>query len=350
MSLCDEIMKTIIDYCDIPTLFSMSVNKEFTKYIDEKDWKTIWLQIIKNKKSALTEFEKKSTATMDNEYKNVVKLAGFTGCMICNKPNIRKVWWEFNIRCCIDCLSTKTIGEWEFEKKMPKDAYSHLPYNTKQMYNRYFGNYIIKFYWKKKIDELLLLYPPPPPPPPIIKAPKPEKIKKVPTETELENQKLRKTEIDNLCILNNIVLQDAIEMSETYKKNITIKAKLQKKNFIDTKIPEIIKEIEIVKEKQRERLEIMEKNRLEQIQRNKEILEKQKIQNELWLMYKEDKRKYITNKIKKNKKNQNQNQNQKLLSFNRKNLHCELCQNSNRQFCLLGLKQHQRDIHKVEII
>jgi hypothetical protein len=345
MYLCDEEIKSIIDYCDLQTMLSFSVNKEFSKYIDEKDWKSIWVQIIKNKKSksAINEFEKKSTPTMDNEYKNVVKLAGFTGCMICNKTNIRKVWWEFNIRSCLDCLSRKTIGEWEFEKKIPNAAYSHLPYNTKQMYNKYFGNYSIKFYWKKNIDELILLHyrPPSPPPPPVI-IPKPEKIKKVPTETEAENQKLRKIEIDNLCISNDIVLADAVTMSETYKKNIVIMAKLQKKKFIDTKIPEIKKEIEIVKEKQREQLEKFEKMRLEQLQRNKEILEKQKIQNELWLMYKEDKRKYLTNKIdKRNKKNP--------LSFNRKNLHCELCENSNRQFCLLGLKQHQRDIHKVEI-
>ena len=342
MFLCDEIIKIIIDFCDIPTMFSMYINKDLTKYIDEQNWKTIWFQMCQNKKSIINEFEKKTTPTSDNEYKNIVRLAGFNGCMICNKKNIRKVWWEFNIRCCLDCLTTKTIGEWEFEKKLPKETYSQLPYTTKQMYNRYFGNYIIKFYWKKNIDELLLLYPQTPLQPPIIIKAKIEKVKKVPTHKEIENQKLRKIEIDNLCISNNILLTDAVTMSETYKKTINVMAKLQKKKFIDTKIPEIKKEIEIIKEREIERLKILEKTRLEQLQRKKDILEKQQIQNELWLMYKEDKLKYIINKIKKHNKSS-------ILSFNRKNLHCQLCENSNRQFCLLGLKQHQKDIHKIEL-
>lgn len=343
MFLCDEIMNNIIDFCEIETMFSMYINKDLKKYIDEKNWKMIWVQMCQNKKSILNEFEKKTTPTTDIEYKNIVKLAGFTGCMVCSKKNIRKVWWEFNIRCCIDCLTTKTIGEWEFEKKLPKETYSHLPYNTKPMYNRYFGNYIIKFYWKKNIDDLLLLYPPIPLPAPNIinhiKV-KSEKIKKLPTEEEVENQKLRKIDIDKVCILNDIELTEASIMSDTYKKNIVIMAKLQKKNFIDTKIPEIKKEIEMVKERELERLEILEKMRLKQIQIKNEILEKQRIENENWFMYKEDKQKYFTNKIKKHNK-------LNLLSFNQKNLNCELCENSNRKFCLLGLKQHQKDIHKV---
>lgn len=343
MLLCDEIIKNIIDYCNIPTLFSFIVNKDFTQYINEKDWKRIWLHISNNKKYALNEFEKKTTNTRDNEYKMVVKLAGFTGCMICNKTNIRKVWWEFKLRCCVDCLSEKTIGEWEFEKKIPKEAYSHLSYSSKQMYNRYFGNYIIKFYWKKTINELLLLYPPNP----VtlhntitIKPIKSPKIKKIPTELEIEKQKQRKIDIDNICLSNNILLEDASIMSKTYKENIMKMSNIQNKNFIDTKIPEIKKEIEFIKAREREKMELLEKIEIEQMNRKKEIIEKQKMQNELWLMYKEDTKKGLMNKT--------TNRNKKpVVMFHIKNLHCDLCEKSNRQFSLLGLKDHQKDFHKI---
>ena len=70
-----------------------------------------------------------------------------------------------------------------------------------------------------------------------------------------------------------------------------------------------------------------------------EMIEKQKIQNELYLMYKEDTKKYLMNKIiKRNKKI--------VLTFQVKNVMCELC-NNNRQFSLLGLRDHQKDVHKI---
>jgi hypothetical protein len=342
MLLCDEIIKNIIDYCDIPLLFSFTINKTFTQYINDKDWKKIWVELCKNKKCVLNEFEKKTTNTSDNEYKMVVKLAGFTGCMICNKKNNRKVWWEFSIRCCMECLSKKTIGEWEFEKKIPKEAYSHLSYSSKQMYNRYFGNYIIKFYWKKTINELLLLYPPEPVMPNntiTLKPLNPPKIKKIPNELDIAKQKQRKIDIDNICLSNNISLEYASTMSMTYKENIMKMSKLQSKNFIDTKIPEIKKEIEFVKEKEREKMELLKKIELEKMNRKTEMIEKQKIQNELYLMYKEDTKKYLMNKIiKRNKKI--------ILTFQVKNVMCELC-NNNRQFSLLGLRDHQKDVHKI---
>jgi hypothetical protein len=347
--LCDEIIQNIIDYCDIQTLFSFIVNRKFTNYINGKDWKKYWLEICKHKPSANTELEKKITDTMDNEYKMVVKLAGFQGCMICNKKNIRKVWWEFNIRSCMNCIKTKTIGEWEFEKKIPKETYSHLPYTTKEMYNRYFRNYVIKFYWKKSINELLLLHPPKPPVLVLLKntmkPTKLPKIKKIPSELEIEKQKQRKIDIDNICLSNDISLEDAATMSNTYKENIIKMSKLQNKNFIDTKIPIIKQEIEEEKAKEREHMEYLRNLELERMKRTVEILEKQKIQSECRFMYKEDKKKdgvkNIPNIVTNIKKKQN------MLTVHVKNVRCELCENNNRQFSLVGLRDHQRDVHNV---
>ena len=89
-------------------IFKIIISIKANEYIKNKDWKSIWLTI--NKKSAISEFSKKTNFTANKDYKNVVKLAGFTGCMMCNKKNIRKVWWEFDIRCCAECLHANTIG------------------------------------------------------------------------------------------------------------------------------------------------------------------------------------------------------------------------------------------------
>ena len=338
--LSEDIIKYIIDFCDIPSLLKLSdVNKNIRTYINNKDWKQIWLQIIQNKKTALSEFEKKTTLTIDSDYKEIVRLAGFTGCMLCNKKNIRKVWWQFKIRSCTECLYERTIGEWEFEDKIPKDTYKDLPYTTKQMYNKYYRNYTIKFYWKPKIEELLLLYPPQPPAPsspPM--PPKQKRIKKEPTTQELENQTIRIEEINNICLLNNIVLNDAKSYSETYNKNIKITSKLQKKNFIDSKIPEITREIADKKEEIRLREIKLEEQRLENIRLTEQFNERVKIQKELYLMTKEDKRKKIAN-IMKNKPTNNR------VICNKTNK-CEVC-NNNRLFCIQGLYDHKRDAHGI---
>ena len=339
-TLSEDIIKYIIDFCDIPTLFYLScTNKELRTYINNKDWKQIWLQIIQHKKTAVSEFEKKTNITSDAEYKDIVRLAGFTGCMLCKKQNIRKVWWQFKIRSCTDCLYERTIGEWEFEDKIPKHTYTNLPYTTKQMYNKYYKNYTIKFYWKTQIDEILLLYPPPPPTPQthLSISPKKEKIKKIPTTQEIENQKNRKEDINNICELNYILLTDAVLYSETYNKNIKISSKLQKKNFIESKLPEIKREIAEKKEEIRLSEIKLEEQRVENIRLTEEFNERLKIQKELYLMTKEDKRKKIANVIKNKPNNQ---------VINSKINKCELC-NNNRLFCINGLYDHKRDAHGI---
>lgn len=36
------------------------------------------------------------------------------GCMICHAPKIRKRYWRFRIRCCVDCLKSNTIKVFAF--------------------------------------------------------------------------------------------------------------------------------------------------------------------------------------------------------------------------------------------
>ena len=181
---------------------------------------------------------------------------------------------------------------------------------------------------------------PPPNPPqiPLPVSPKKEKIKKVPTAQEIENQKNRKEDIKNICELNDILLTDAVLYSETYNKNIKISSKLQKKNFIDSKLPEIKREIAEKKEEIRLREIKLEEQRAENIRLAEEFNQRLKIQKELYLMTKEDTRKKIANIMR------NKTKNKQVIS-NKINK-CELC-NNNRLFCINGLYDHKRDSHGI---
>ncbi|CAG8522973.1 26907_t:CDS:2 [Dentiscutata erythropus] len=49
-----------------------------------------------------------------------VKLVLERGCQFCKKPKIRKVYFEFLVRCCEDCLKSRTIRQDQIEDIMPE--------------------------------------------------------------------------------------------------------------------------------------------------------------------------------------------------------------------------------------
>lgn len=95
--------------------------------------------------------------------KQLLELYGRTGCQFCNKPRIRKVYENYNVRCCTDCLYSKTISNYiirydykfnDFEcledaRKRHVDMYN--PY-ARSFYNR---SYTATFYWKEDVDRLI---------------------------------------------------------------------------------------------------------------------------------------------------------------------------------------------------
>ena len=221
MNLNDDVLTNIIDFIDIKTILKLDINPFFNEYINNKDWKALWDLTCKKNKTALKEFHKrKGNDNLNNsDYKEIVQLAGFKGCMFCNNTRISKVHWEYKVRCCKDCLYSRTIGEWEFEKYLDKKHYTHLPYVQRSMYNSLFGYYLISFYWKESIDELFELYPYiPPPPQPLVK------------EEHINTE--RKKVIDELLKKENIDVENALFYSKTYASIIKAKGKLNVKRCI----------------------------------------------------------------------------------------------------------------------
>ena len=307
--LCEDLIKYIIDYCPIETLFAFYANKEYTEYIEQRiDWRSLWHQTARD--AAITEYGKAPNKT---DYKNIARLTHTTGCMYCGKKRIRKVWWEFNVRSCQECIYSRTIGEWEFENKLSKPLYEHLPHNTRQMYNRS-GYYTIQFYWKNTIHKLIAQhYVPPPlisgvPTPPV----KPEPVKRQPkqiTDDEIKIREQRKTEIDALCVSHNIAVNMARLYSPTYNQNIKKTAKLQQTRFISNMIPKIRDEVEI---------------------QEREIAAKQEASRQ-WLEA-EKQRKELRN----------------IQLDTTKQYRCIYCVDKTRLFCYLGLESHMcSSIHKL---
>jgi hypothetical protein len=55
--LCEDLIKYIIDYCPIETLFAFYSNKEYTEYIEQRiDWYSLWKQTARD--AAITEYSK----------------------------------------------------------------------------------------------------------------------------------------------------------------------------------------------------------------------------------------------------------------------------------------------------
>jgi len=319
--LCEDLIKYIIDYCPIETLFAFYSNKEYTEYIEQRiDWYSLWKQTARD--AAITEYQKAPNKT---DYKNIVRLTHTTGCMYCGKKRIRKVWWEFNVRSCPECIYSRTIGEWEFEHKLSKRLYEHLPHNTRQMYNRS-GYYTIHFYWKKTIHKLIAQHYVEPPPKPTLdlclnasrlSAASPQAVGATPvkpqpkqiTDDEIKIREQRKIEIDALCISHNIAINKARLYSPTYNQNIKKTAKLQQTRFISTMIPKIRDEVET---------------------QEREIATKQEASRQ-WLEA-EEQRKELRN----------------IQLDTTKQYRCIYCVDKTRLFCYLGLESHMCSaIHKL---
>ncbi|CAG8819894.1 27909_t:CDS:2, partial [Racocetra persica] len=95
-----------------------------------------------------------------------VKLVLERGCQFCKKPKIRKVYFEFLVRCCEDCLKSKTIRNDQIKEIMPElsnldDIISGLPF-IPSWSRRDWDNDTEKnpssLYWKTDVIETLNEY------------------------------------------------------------------------------------------------------------------------------------------------------------------------------------------------
>ncbi|CAI2164738.1 5864_t:CDS:1 [Funneliformis geosporum] len=78
------------------------------------------------------------------------------GCQICKKPKIRKVYWAFRVRCCRECLLKYTKSEYRIlqELKISPMILYGLAYTTHCFWNKWNGEFPVKFYWISQVEKM----------------------------------------------------------------------------------------------------------------------------------------------------------------------------------------------------
>lgn len=119
-------------------------------------WEKAWHSVKQQRAAAQTE-ESKLKNELEYSAKQKLRLAGFTGCMICKAKGIRKVTWEFGVRCCKGCLIQNTIAEFYLNKDydIPPTALSQLPYLWVSGFNKYLGPTEWKTFWRSSLTSVL---------------------------------------------------------------------------------------------------------------------------------------------------------------------------------------------------
>jgi len=134
------------------------VNKAFAAQLRQPSadvwWEAAWAS-AKRKRPAAAAEEQKANPALSFKTKDKLRLAGFNGCMLCGAKSIRKVYWEFSIRCCKDCLIEHSLAENTLKHtfKLQPSTFQHLPHRELQMYKPHAGSFTFKTYWKPILQE-----------------------------------------------------------------------------------------------------------------------------------------------------------------------------------------------------
>lgn len=128
----------------------LSTSVYMHSFITDDLWIKIWHSFEVNTKT-ICDLGRKCTP------KERVLLFAYTGCQFCKRPRIRKVYEQFAVRCCTDCLHERTISDYRLRTLylVEMSELANLPYTTHDMYNHHIGTYTLRFYWKDDVERLL---------------------------------------------------------------------------------------------------------------------------------------------------------------------------------------------------
>lgn len=146
--LIDNIVQLTAESCGArhESLLALAcANKALAIKLRETDgcWETVWAEAKRRRPAAAIEEQEIPPGVVVTS-RNKLRLAGFTGCMLCGAKSIWKVDWEFRIRCCKACLIAHSIAEYllQSDYKLSLAHFSHLPHQNV---------FTMKTYWKDDI-------------------------------------------------------------------------------------------------------------------------------------------------------------------------------------------------------
>ena len=122
------------------------------KRMTEDVWVYLW-----NKYKIDNPAYPRNAAILKLSISNRLSLLCDKGCQLCKKPRIRKVYSEFAVRCCEECLHANTLSNWRLvnDYMIDKNILQKLPNIKQTMYSRGYGTYTLLFYWKDDVRAVI---------------------------------------------------------------------------------------------------------------------------------------------------------------------------------------------------
>jgi hypothetical protein len=148
------ILANFAEHYDVKLLAKLSATcKYMNDQIDHNSstiWQTAWNALARD-------YPELSTIKSPSSPKGRLKLHWMTGCQFCKAPRIRKVYREFNVRCCKSCLYARTISDYQLEKVhlVNLSRLKSLPFTSADLWSRSAGSYRLNFYWTDSVVQIL---------------------------------------------------------------------------------------------------------------------------------------------------------------------------------------------------
>jgi len=130
-------------------IYLSATSHSFSKLVNNSIWQLAWESFLKNNE---IEYEVENL-----NFKDRIVLLANIGCQFCGKTRIRKVYTEFNVRCCTDCLYDRTVSDYLLENlyNINPNKYNKLSHIRKEMYKYRIGYYTLRFYWSETIENII---------------------------------------------------------------------------------------------------------------------------------------------------------------------------------------------------
>ena len=116
--------------------------------------KTLYKLMNDEEKYKELSFQQNLDQVSNMTYKKKLRLYGCIGCELCKKPRVRKVYLDYGVRCCKDCLYANTINDYRLDDYLiQKHVVQRCRYRIATIYNpySYIHEYTTKFYWKPDV-------------------------------------------------------------------------------------------------------------------------------------------------------------------------------------------------------
>ena len=242
-AVCNRALQSLLNLACVDRRFAIQLSKPSSNSI----WHEAWLVAKQNRPAAEVEAQQAGPALSELKPRDLLRLAGFTGCMLCeanSAKRIQKVYWEFSIRCCKTCLTKHSMAELRIKREyaLEPEEYQHLPSRKVEMYKPCAGTFTFNCYWKPHLLPILQNK---------YGAQSCEEHTGQGHEQQAQQGASKRGQKEPQCrslkmwwLESSIDLTQAATYSDTYIKNCSRPRPLKRKTF-DPILPQILQEIDL---------------------------------------------------------------------------------------------------------